>query len=37
MEVCKAQAYRMYGRADVDRWVKKGLIEPSRISQGKTH
>ncbi|NCC10999.1 MAG: hypothetical protein EOM31_10965 [Bacteroidia bacterium] len=36
MEVSKAQAYRMYGRADVDRWIKKGLIEPSRISPGKT-
>lgn len=36
MEVNKAQAYRMYGRADVDRWIKKGLCEPSRISPGKT-
>ena len=36
MEVNKAQAYRMYGRADVDRLIKKGLCEPSRISPGKT-
>lgn len=36
MEVCKVHTYRMYGRADVDRWIKKGLIEPSRISPGKT-
>ena len=28
MEVNKAQAYRMYGRTDVDRWIKKGLCEP---------
>lgn len=36
MEVNKAQAYRMYGRTDVDRWIKKGLCEPLRISPGKT-
>lgn len=36
MEVNKAQAYRMYGRADADKWIKKGLCESSRISPGKT-
>lgn len=26
----KAQAYRIYGRCDVDRWIQEGLIHPVR-------
>lgn len=25
----------MYGRADVERWIKSGKLKPSRISPGK--
>lgn len=35
LEISQAQAYKMFGRADVDRWVKNGKIEPIRISPGK--
>ena len=35
MEISQAQAYRMFGRADVDRWVKNGKLKPVRISPGK--
>ena len=35
LEISQAQAYRIYGRADVERWVNKGLLEPCRISPGK--
>ena len=34
-EISQAQAYRMYGRADVERWVKSGKLKPVRISPGK--
>ena len=33
--ISQAQAYKMFGRADVERWVKNGKIEPVRISPGK--
>ena len=36
IEVSKSQAYKMFGRADVDRWIKNGKISPCRISPGKT-
>jgi hypothetical protein len=36
MEVSKAQAYRMYGRADVDRWIKKGLMSHQEYLQADT-
>lgn len=26
---------KMYGRADVERWIKSGKLKPSRISPGK--
>ena len=32
LEISQAQAYRMFGRADVDRWVKNGKLKPVRIS-----
>lgn len=35
LEISQAQAYKMFGRADVERWVKNGKIEPVRISPGK--
>ena len=35
-EISKAKAYKMFGRADVDRWIKGGKIYPSRISPGIT-
>lgn len=35
LEISQAQAYKMFGRADVDRWVKNGKIEPVRVSPGK--
>ena len=35
LEISQAQAYRMFGRADVDRWVKNGKLKPVRISPGK--
>lgn len=27
--ICKAEAYRLYGRSDVDRWIAEGLIVPA--------
>ena len=33
--ISQAQAYKLFGRADVERWVKSGKIEPVRISPGK--
>ena len=35
LELSQAQAYKLFGRADVERWVKSGKIEPVRISPGK--
>ncbi len=35
LEISQAQAYRLFGRADVDRWIKNGKLQPSRISPGK--
>jgi hypothetical protein len=26
--ISKSQAYRVYGRSDVDRWLKEGLLHP---------
>jgi hypothetical protein len=28
--VSKADAYRLYGRAQVDRWITEGLFKPSK-------
>jgi hypothetical protein len=27
--ISKAEAYRLYGRAQVDRWIAEGLFKPS--------
>lgn len=35
LEISQAQAFKMFGRADVERWVKSGKIAPCRISPGK--
>lgn len=35
LEISQAQAFKMFGRADVERWIKNGKITPSRISPGK--
>ena len=35
MEISQAQAYRLFGRADVERWKKSGKLQPCRISSGK--
>ena len=35
LEVSQAQAFKMYGRADVERWIKCGKLQPVRISPGK--
>lgn len=29
----KAQAYRLHGRSNVDRWIGEGLIIPAKISR----
>lgn len=33
--ISQNQAYKMFGRADVDRWIKTGRLRPERISPGK--
>ena len=35
LEITQAKAYKIYGRADVERWKKSGLLTPSRISPGR--
>ena len=35
MEISQAQAYKLFGRADVERWVRNGKLHPVRISPGK--
>ena len=35
LEISQAKAFKMYGRADVERWVKSGKLQLSRISPGK--
>ena len=35
LEISQAQAYKLFGRADVERWVKSGKIEPVRKKQKK--
>ena len=35
LEISQAQAYKLFGRADVERWVRSGNLEPVRISPGK--
>ena len=35
LEISQLQAFKMFGKADVLRWVKNGKIQPCRISPGK--
>ena len=35
LEISQTKAFQMYGRADVERWIKSGKLKPSRISPGK--
>lgn len=35
LEISQAKAFKMFGRADVERWIKKGLLQPCRVSPGK--
>ena len=35
LEVSQAEAYRLFGRADVERWIRNGKLHPVRISPGK--
>ena len=35
LEISQAEAFRLFSRADVERWVKNGKIQPCRISPGK--
>lgn len=31
----KSEAFKSYGRSDVERWLKEGLLHPVRNSSGK--
>ena len=35
LEISQSQAYRLFGRADVERWIKNGKLHPLRVSPGK--
>ena len=35
LEISQAQADKVFGRADVERWIKSGKLQPVRISPGK--
>ena len=35
LEVSQAEAFRLFGRADVERWIRNGKLHPVRISPGK--
>lgn len=35
LEISQSKAFKMFGRADVERWIKSGKLQPSRISPGK--
>ena len=35
LEVSQSQAYKLFGRADVERWIRNGKLHPVRISPGK--
>lgn len=34
--VTQAEAFRMYGRTNVERWVKEGLVKPVRDTETST-
>lgn len=35
LEISQSQAFKMFGRSDVERWIKNGKLIPARISPGK--
>lgn len=35
VEISQTKVFPMYGRADVERWIKSGKLKPSRISPSK--
>ena len=35
LEISQSQAFKLFGRADVERWIKNGKLHPVRISPGK--
>lgn len=35
LEISQTKAYRMFGRAAVDRWLKSGQLQPCRVMPGK--
>ena len=35
LEISQSKAFKMFGRADVERWIKSGKLKPCRISPGK--
>lgn len=35
LEISQARAYKLFGRGDVERWIKSGKLQPCRISPGK--
>ena len=35
LEISQTKAYRMFGRAAVDRWIKSGQLQPCRVMPGK--
>jgi hypothetical protein len=35
-KLTKSEAYRSYGRASVDRWLKEGLLKPDVASEKKS-
>lgn len=34
-EISQRQAYKLFGKSDVQRWIRNGKIQPVRISPGK--
>ncbi|WP_199120331.1 hypothetical protein [Pedobacter sp. ASV28] len=32
--ICKAEAYRLFGRGNIDRWIIEGLISLSKSQSG---
>lgn len=35
LEISQSKAFKMFGRADVERWIKHGKLTPCRVSPGK--
>ena len=35
LDISQSKAFKMFGRADVERWIKSGKLKPCRISPGK--